>query len=149
MKFSINSLSIRLRLMLGFGILGFLLLCVVILSWVALDRVQSHANRIIVSYEPQVNRMTQVELLMIKISLEARHTILAAKDPPELQAALKRIQSDRLTLIRLIDETQANLSTKVGSEIMSNIRATDAVFWRLSQLVVEYAQAGQAEEAYA
>lgn len=149
MKSFLSRLSIQFRLALGFGLLGVLLLGVVAVSWLTLNRVQSNAQQIIDMYEPQVDRMTRVELLMIKISLEARHTILAANDPPELQAALERIQNDREELLSLINETYANLSTETGRNIMSKIRDADDAFWRPSQQVALYAQSGNVDAAYA
>ena len=78
MKNLFSRLSIRFRLLLGFWLLGSLLLGVVAVSWWTLNHVQSNAEQIIDMYEPQVDRMTRVELLMVKISLEARHAILSA-----------------------------------------------------------------------
>ena len=142
-------LSIRLRLLIGFALMGILLFGVVSVSWWTLNHVQSSAQQIIDMYEPQVDRMTRVELLMVKISLEARHAILSAKDPLELNAAIERIGKDRNRLVDLINETEANLSTVIGRDIMKNIREADDVFWRLSLQVVGHAQTGQVAAAYA
>jgi signal transduction histidine kinase len=144
-----SRLSIRFRLLIGFGLMGSLLFAVVMVSWWTLNHVQSSAKQIIDMYEPQVDRMTRVELLMVKISLEARHAILSAKDPTELAAAMERIGKDRRMLVDLIHETEANLSTDVGRDIMKNIREADDVFWRLSLQVVGHAQTGQVAAAYA
>ena len=144
-----SRLSIRFRLLLGFGLLGTLLLGVITVSWLTLNHVQSNAHQIIDMYEPQVDRMTRVELLMVKISLEARHAILSANDPAELDAAMQRIGNDRRSLVDLIDETEANLSTDIGRDIMNNIRKADEVFWRLSQQVAGHAKTGNVEAAYA
>lgn len=149
MKSFFSRLSIRFRLLMGFGLMGSLLMGVVTVGWLTLNQVQSHAQQIIDMYEPQVDRMTRVELLMVKISLEARQTLLAANDPPELAAALERILEDRQQLVQLIDETEANLSTKIGRDIMNNIRIVDEEFWRLSQEVTGYAQKGNVAAAYA
>lgn len=129
--------------------MGSLLFAVVMVSWWTLNHVQSSAKQIIDMYEPQVDRMTRVELLMVKISLEARHAILSAKDPTELHAAIERIGKDRGRLVDLIHETEANLSTDVGRDIMKRIREADDVFWRLSLQVVGHAQTGQVAAAYA
>ncbi len=134
--------------MAGFGLLCALLFMVVAISWLTLNRVQSHAQQIIELYEPQVDRMTRVEFLMIKISLEARHVILAANDPPELQATLQRISENRRNLVELINETEANLSTERGREIMSKIKQGDEVFWQAAQHVVALAQSGRTKAAY-
>jgi|GEM_PF-2067685 len=149
MKNLIARLSIRFRLLMGFWILGTFLLGVLAVSWWTLNHVQSNAQLIIDMYEPQVDRMTRVELLMVKISLEARHAILSADDPAELKAAVQRIAHDRHRLVNLVDETEANLSTVVGRDIMKKIREADAVFWRLSQQVALHAQNGQVRAAYA
>jgi signal transduction histidine kinase/CheY-like chemotaxis protein len=149
MKSVISRLSLRFRLLMGFGLMGTLLMGVVAVGWLTLNQVQSHAQQIIDMYEPQVDRMTRVELLMVKISLEARQTILAANDPPELRAALDRILKDRQQLVELIDETEANLSTQIGRDIMNNIRTADDEFWRLSREVTGHAQNGNVAAAYA
>ncbi len=145
----ISRLSLRFRLLMGFGLMGTLLMGVVAVGWLTLNQVQSHAQQIIDMYEPQVDRMTRVELLMVKISLEARQTILAANDPPELRAALDRILKDRQQLVELIDETEANLSTQIGRDIINNIRTADDEFWRLSQQVTGHALNGNVAAAYA
>jgi signal transduction histidine kinase/ActR/RegA family two-component response regulator len=144
-----SRLSIRFRLLLGFGLLGSLLLGVLSVSWLTLNHVQSNAQLIIDMYEPQVDRMTRVELLMVKISLEARHAILSANDPQELADAMERIGNDRRHLVELINDTEANLSTQEGRDIMNRIRQADAVFWNLSQQVAGHAQTGNVAAAYA
>jgi signal transduction histidine kinase len=149
MKSFFSRLSISTRLLMGFSLTGSLLMGVVAVSWLTLNQVQSHAQHIIDMYEPQVDRMTRVELLLVKISLEARQTLLAANDPPELRAALKRIGTDRQKLVDLIDKTEANLSTDIGRDIMNNIRKADDEFWRLSQEVTGHAQTGNVDAAYA
>lgn len=149
MKKYFANLSIRFRLLLGFALLGFLLVGIAALSWLALNKVQSHAEQIIEMFEPQVDRMTRAELLLVKISLEARHAILSVDDEQELSATLVRVADDRDNLINLITETEANLSTDVGRDIISNIREADKVFWQLSQQIVELAKAGQTADAYA
>jgi signal transduction histidine kinase/CheY-like chemotaxis protein len=149
MKNLFSRLSIRFRLLLGFWLLGSLLLGVVAVSWWTLNHVQSNAEQIIDMYEPQVDRMTRVELLMVKISLEARHAILSANDPAELKAAMERIANDRQRLVELVNETEANLSTLIGRDIMKKIREADDVFWRLSQQVTVHAKNGEVAAAYA
>lgn len=149
MNKKLSPLSIRFRLLFGFSLLGLLLVSVVAVSWFTLNRVQSHAQQITDMFEPQVDRMTRVELLLIKISLEARHAILSVGDEQELSATLERVSQDRNNLINLINETEANLSTKVGQEIITNIRQADEVFWSLSQQIIELAMANKPIEAFA
>lgn len=149
MNNSFFPLSIRFRLVFGFSLLGLLLACVVAVSWFTLNKVQSHAQQITDMFEPQVDRMTRVELLLVKISLEARHAILSVGDEQELAATLERVHEDRAELIELINETEANLSTQVGRDIITNIRQADEVFWGLSQQIIELARANKPSEAFA
>ena len=148
MKTSFSQRSIRFRLLSGFGLLGAILVGVLAVSWLTLDKVQLQAQQITAKYEPQVDRMTRVELYMVQISLEARQAILAARDEPELVATLARIATKRQELIGLIDETEANLTTDTGRRIMVKIRDGDAAFWAVAQRVVSLAQAGQTDAAY-
>lgn len=140
--------SIRFRLLSGFGLLGAILVGVLVVSWLTLDKVQLQAQQITAKYEPQVDRMTRVELYMVQISLEARQAILAVNDPPELQATLERIDTKRQELLGLIDQTEANLTTDEGRRILLRIRDGDAAFWTMAQQVVTLAREGQAEAAY-
>jgi len=148
MKSSLSPLSIRARLLSGFGFLVALLASVIAVSWLTLDHVQSRAERIMAKYEPQVDRMAQVEQLMLKISLEARHVILSVDHPAELQAALDRIHQNRHRLLALIDETEANLTTERGRLILSKVREGDRDFWAIALQVVLLTQAGDSAAAY-
>lgn len=149
MKSLIATLSIRFRLLFGFSLLAMLVIFIVTVSWVTLNHVQSQAQQIIDMYEPQVDRMTRAELLLVKISLEARHAILSVHDEQELNATLDRIAQDRDNLVHLIQETEENLSTQQGRDIIDNIRLADEVFWQLSQQIVELAKENKPSEAYA
>ncbi len=143
-----NQRSIKFRIMLGFVTLGFLLLVIVLASWFTLNHVQSLAKQIIEKYEPQVDRMTKVELLMIRISLESRHAILSANEPTQLKATLDRIHDNRRELVELIHETEKNLSTLKGREILERIKEGDALFWQIALKIVDNAQNGNVQKAY-
>jgi len=141
--------SIRFKLMSSFGLFIPLLLGVMALSWFTLDHVQSRARMIADHGVLQVNRITEVQLLMVKISLESRHAMLAVNDPSELRGALQRIGENRQHLVKLLDEVDANLHTEREREISKKIRQTDAVFWRLGQEAVGLVQAGNVAAAFA
>lgn len=143
-----SHLSIKFRIMFGFAILGFLMISIVLVSWATLNHVQSLAKQITEKYEPQVDRMTRVELLMITISLEARHAILSAHDTEQLQATIERVYDNRQQLLKLIQETEANLSTEHGRTILNKIKLGDQQFWQIAQEVIQNAQSGKVREAY-
>ena len=140
--------SIRFRLMSSFGVLVLLLLGVMALSWFTLDQVQSRAQKISTSAVPQIERINDAQLLMVKISLESRHAMLAANDPPVQNAALQRIGDDRQKLLKLLDEVETNLYSEHGKNIMRKIRQADEVFWREAQQTVALIQAGNVAAAF-
>jgi methyl-accepting chemotaxis protein len=142
-------MPIRLKLLINFGLLFALALGTVTTTWFTLNHLQSQAQRIIDIYEPQVSRVSQVEMLMIRISLEARHAMLAADDPAELQATFQRIGQFREQKLNLLNEIDHNLSTPEGQEILASIRASDEVFWRLAGQTVGLIQSGNVPEAFA
>jgi signal transduction histidine kinase/ActR/RegA family two-component response regulator len=134
--------------MLGFFTLGFLLSLVVLVSWFTLNHVQSLAKQIIEKYEPQVDRMTKVELLMIKISLESRHAILSANDSSRLNATMDRIHDNRRELLELIHDTETNLTTQHGREILKRIKEGDTAFWQIALKVIDNVQQDNVQQAY-
>jgi methyl-accepting chemotaxis protein len=142
--------SIRFKLMLSFALMVALLLGVMAAGWLALDYARSQAEKIAANqHVPQIKRLTDVELLMVKISLEARHAMLAVNDPPELQATLQRIGENRQRLVALLDEIEARLATERGRDNLRKIRQADADFWRLGQQTVGLIQAGNTAAAFA
>lgn len=123
--------SIRFKLASSFGALFLVLLAVAGLSWGLIDRIHSKTQQIADQGVPQVSRMTEVQLLMIKISLETRHAMLSINEPAELQAALGRIAEYRSSLLATLHEVETNIQTDKGREIMRKIRRADDEFWRL------------------
>lgn len=128
--------SIRFKLASSFGALFLVLLAVAGLSWGLIDRIHSKTQQIADQGVPQVSRMTEVQLLMIKISLETRHAMLSINEPAELQAALGRIAEYRSSLLATLHEVETNIQTDKGREIMRKIRRADDEFWRLGQETV-------------
>lgn len=128
--------SIRFKLASSFGALFLVLLAVAGLSWGLIDRIHSKTQQIADQGVPQVSRMTEVQLLMIKISLETRHAMLSINEPAELQAALGRIAEYRSSLLATLHDVETNIQTDKGREIMRKIRRADDEFWRLGQETV-------------
>ena len=142
-------MPIRTKLLINFGLLFALVLSAMAITWITLNYLQSQAQRIIDNYEPQVSRVAQVEVLMIRISLEARHAMLAADDPAELQATFQRIGQFRQEKLNLLSEIDQNLTTPQGREILEKIRSSDEDFWRLAQQTVGLIQNGDVAGAFA
>jgi len=134
--------------MLNFGLLFALVLGAMAVTWLTLNQIQTQAERIIERYEPQVSRVSQVELLMIRISLEARHAMLSADNPADLEATLQRIGDFRRQKLELLAEIDADITTREGKEILSKIRQSDELFWKLAEDTVGLILAGNVAGAF-
>jgi len=142
-------LPIRVKLFLNIGLLFSLVLATMTITWLTLNHIENQAQRITSTYEPQVSRVSQVELLMIRISLEARHAMLSANNPADLQATLDTIGQFRREKLALLDEIEANLTSEEGRAILGRIRQSDEVFWGLAGQAVNLVVAGEVDRAFA
>ncbi|MCA0184951.1 MAG: methyl-accepting chemotaxis protein [Proteobacteria bacterium] len=141
--------SVRFMLLLSFGLLFLLVLGILATFWTTLNHVEALAQKITGTNVPQVTRITEVEKLVIKMSLESRHAMLAINDPPELQAALQRIGEYRQHELKLLDELDSHLITERGREIMKRTRQADELFWQQAEQTVALIKAGNVTAAFA
>ena len=141
--------SVRFMLLLSFGLLFLLVLGILATFWTTLNHVEALAQKITGTNVPQVTRITEVEKLVIKVSLESRHAMLAINDPPELQAALQRIGEYRQHELKLLDELESRMFTERGREIMKRTRQADDLFWQQAEQTVALIKAGNVTAAFA
>lgn len=143
-----NKTSMRIILIANFGIIFALVIGVVAAAALTLSYLQKQAEQITERFEPQVYRMSKIEKLMIYISLDSRHAMLAADDSRELQETLQRIGENRKALVETLDKVESEISTEKGREIMKKIRAADDVFWKLGQRTAGLIQSGDTKAAF-
>jgi methyl-accepting chemotaxis protein len=141
-------LPVRRKLALSFGLLFFTLVCTTAASWVALTQIESQAEKLAQRYAPQIERISDVQVLMFRISLEARHAMLVTNEQ-ERAATIGRIVRFRQEMLDTLKVFESNITTAKGKEILQNIRAADGEFWRLGQEVVGKVQAGDNAGAFA
>ena len=82
-------------------------------SWVILNYLGNHSERLAQRYMPQVQRIADAQVLMFRISLEARHAILVA-DAAAKQQTLERIgafRQEKLELLQPVSYTHLTLPT--------------------------------------
>jgi methyl-accepting chemotaxis protein len=123
------------------------LVAVTIVAWSTLNRVEQAAERTATRFAPQLNRISDVQVLMFRLSLEARHAMLATS-PQELDETLQRIGSLRKTMVDHLQAFEEDLSTEGGKARFARIREADAVFWRLGGEVLGKVQAGNVDAAF-
>ena len=141
-------LSVRQKLVGAFALLFVTLVATTVAAWWTLDRIGDHSDRMAQRYAPQIERISDVQVLMFRISLEARHLMLVDTEA-ERNETLARIVGFREAKMALLSEFEAGISTEQGLEILSRIRAADVAFWRLAQEVAGKAMAGDSAGAFA
>lgn len=141
--------SIRFRLILSFGLFFALLVAVMVVSWLTLAKVQSRSEWIANTSFPLVDQITEAQLMMVKISLEARHAMLSANDPFEQKVAFERISEHRSKLIELLDSVEAKVVSEQGHKIMRKIRQADVAFWKSGEQTAALIEAGDITAAFA
>jgi methyl-accepting chemotaxis protein len=141
-------IPIHRKLAIIYGLLMAALVAVTALTWAALDRVGSTAERVATRYAPQLDLISDVQMLMFRISLEARHAMLV-ETPEQREATFQRIGQNRQQMLDKLERFEANLSTPEGRASLARIREADTLFWRLGGEVVGKIQAGDVKAAFA
>jgi methyl-accepting chemotaxis protein len=140
-------LSIAARLGLLFASLAVL---GALLAWWALREIhhtQQESRRAANVLTPQLLRMSEMELTLTRVSLQARHAILA-RTPEELQASLGEIGKHAVRLDELAKGFEADLSTERGRALFAAVKAQKAKFWLEAGVVVEHVKAARRDEAF-
>lgn len=132
----------------NFSFIFLLIIGIVSTTWVTLNYLEDQAYKITDKLEPQVSRMAEIEKLMIYISLEARHAILAINEADELAATVQRINNNREKLLSVMKKVEENITTEEGRAIMNRIRDSDSEFWEMGKKTMGLIKAGDSVEAF-
>jgi len=140
------SISSRLGLLLG----AFALVGVLLAAWALreINQTRYESRRSADVLTPQLLRMSEMELTLTRISLQARHAILARTDA-ELQSTLNAINALSVRLDELATDFENNLSTARGKTLFADVKAHKALFWQHAGTVVQLVQASEREKAFA
>ena len=118
------------------------------LSFWTLERVEGSGERVAERYAPQLDTISDVQMLMFRISLEARHAMLVTTDA-ERKATFERIGAFRQEMMGKLERFESRISTAEGRSLMEKIREADKDFWRLGGEVLAKVQAGDVPAAFA
>ena len=146
---SLPSLRIPIgrKLMIIQALLLAVILAIGAFTFVVLKRVVSATERVGTRYAPQTERIAAMQLLMFRISLEARHAMLVTT-PVALSDTLGRIGQLRAELLANMEAFERHVSTNEGRAFAIEWRKRDAVFWRLGGEVLAKVQAGDNAGAF-
>ena len=142
------SLTIAARLGLLLAVLA--LLGAVLSAWALreIDQTRLESRRAVDVLTPQLLRMAEMELTLTRISLQARHAILA-RTPAELQATQADIGQLAQRLDDLADTFESSLSTERGRDLFNEVKARKTRFWEEAGRVVGHVEAGRRDQAFA
>ncbi len=124
------------------------LLAVTTVAFMTLERLDAASDRVSTRYSPQLDRISNVQLLMFRISLEARHTMLLQVGLSAAKA-FNRIGGFRQEMLDKLEAFEPALTTPEGEANAAKIREADKLFWRLAGDVVGKIQAGEVSAAFA
>ena len=142
------SLTIAARLGLLLAVLA--LLGAALSAWALreIDQTRLESRRAVDVLTPQLLRMAEMELTLTRISLQARHAILA-RTPAELQATQAEIGQLAQRLDDLSDTFESSLSTERGRDLFNEVKARKTRFWEEAGRVIGHVEAGRRDQAFA
>ena len=134
---NLAKLSIAARLGLLLAVLA--VLGAALSTWALreIDLTRSESRRAADVLTPQLLRMSEMELTLTRISLQARHAILA-RTPEELRGSLDEIGRHAQRLDELALAFESGLSTERGRVMFAEVKAHKARFWQEAGRVVEH-----------
>ena len=141
-------IPIHRKLAIIYAALMLALVAVTSLAFVTLERLGETAERVATRYSPQLDKISDAQMLMFRISLEARHAMLV-DTPAKRDETFARIGEFRKEMLAKLDVVESNLTTAGGRERFARIREADKEFWRLAGEVAGKIQAGDVPAAFA
>ncbi len=145
---NLNRMTIAARL--GVMLATFAVLGALFVAWALteISQMRHDSRRAADVLTPQLLRMGEMELTLTRISLQARHAILA-RNPAELKATLDEIGRLSKRLDTLTNEFEAAISSDRGRKLFAELKARKDMFWQQAGEVVEHVAAGRRDEAFA
>jgi methyl-accepting chemotaxis protein len=142
-----SNLKVSQKLYASFALMFVALAMVAIVAFIVFTRLEASAARVSEKYVPQIDRISQVQILMFRISLEARHAMLV-KTPEERAETMNRIGEFRKDMMAKLEAFESEITTVEGRERFKKIRDADVAFWRLAGEVAGKIQAGEIDAAF-
>ena len=139
------TIAARLGLLLG----ALALFGAVLSAWALreINETRRESRRAADVVTPQLLRISEMELTLTRVSLQARHAILS-RSPDELRVTLADIGQHARRLDELAKAFEAELSTERGRALFGAVKAHKARFWKEAGQVVTYVEAGRRYEAF-
>ncbi|WP_345065759.1 methyl-accepting chemotaxis protein [Acidovorax lacteus] len=134
------------QLLLGFGLISLITLLEAAVVWFSVSGMDNSLRYASDRLFPQVERIGQLEVTIVRASLETRHAMLM-RTPQEREATLAEI--DRLVqrAEQLIADMERDLSTAEGKQRLDAVKRSKEGFLAAAGQIIPLIRAGQVDPA--
>ena len=136
------------RLLLINGVMFVLLAAVAVAIWFMMSRISDDAESIRTANVPQLQRISEMELNVTRVSLQLRHAILA-RNAQELEATLADIADKRKTIAGAMEGLGQGMFDDEGRQAFVALQGLVNEFWKVGEENLRLIQDGKKDEAFA
>lgn len=138
----LENLSLNGKLIAAFGLIALVTTVQAVIIWLTVSFMDASIFRVADRFIPQAELIRDVEMTIVRASLETRHAILMATEEKR-EATIREILRLKEESDRLIEQFGANISTDLGRELYAEIRRTQQLFWEVAASAVPLIRAGE------
>ena len=136
------------RLLLINGVMFVLLAAVAVAIWLMMSRISDDADSVRTVNVPQLQRISEMELNVTRVSLQLRHAILA-RNAQELEATLADIADKRKTIAGAMEGLGQGMFDDEGRQAFVPLQGLVNEFWKVGEENLRLIQDGKKDEAFA
>ena len=136
------------RLLLINGVMFVLLAAVAVAIWFMMSRISDDADSVRTVNVPQLQRISEMELNVTRVSLQLRHAILA-RNAQELEATLADIADKRKTIAGAMEGLGQGMFDDEGRQAFVALQGLVNEFWKVGEENLRLIQDGKKDEAFA
>ncbi|WP_304503485.1 methyl-accepting chemotaxis protein [Acidovorax sp. IB03] len=136
------------RLLLINGVMFVLLAAVAVAIWFMMSRISDDADSVRTVNVPQLQRISEMELNVTRVSLQLRHAILA-RNAQELEATLADIADKRKTIAGAMEGLGQGMFDDEGRQAFVPLQGLVNEFWKVGEENLRLIQDGKKDEAFA
>ncbi len=136
------------RLLVINGVMFVLLAAVAVAIWFMMSRISDDADSVRTVNVPQLQRISEMELNVTRVSLQLRHAILA-RNAQELEATLADIADKRKTIAGAMEGLGQGMFDDEGRQAFVALQGLVNEFWKVGEENLRLIQDGKKDEAFA
>ncbi|HRM82982.1 MAG TPA: methyl-accepting chemotaxis protein, partial [Acidovorax temperans] len=136
------------RLLVINGVMFVLLAAVAVAIWFMMSRISDDADSVRTVNVPQLQRISEMELNVTRVSLQLRHAILA-RNAQELEATLADIADKRKTIAGAMEGLGQGMFDDEGRQAFVPLQGLVNEFWKVGEENLRLIQDGKKDEAFA